>query len=169
MPTAQEHDLEAQPRAATSKFERTMGFQDTRGPVSWTMNIIWAVFFGFVGFLLWVLGGIVLCITIVGIPCGYQCFKISKLALFPFGRSVTRTGDEFKFPEIVGNILWLPFGLIIALHHLILAVSFAVTIIGIPFAYQHVKLMYIAVCPFGVHLSTTEIVTHTTTTRVTGA
>ena len=113
------------------------------------LNILWAICGGFVTALEYALVGLVLCLSIVGIPFGVQCFKIAALALFPFGKDFT-SGDRalLNFPF---NVLWLLFaGIWIFLSHLALALSLAVTVIGLPFAWQHLKLGMLALMPFGV-------------------
>ncbi len=113
-------------------------------------NILFFVFGGFVIFLGYVLGGILLCLTIVGIPFGFQCFKLAGGVLAPFGREVRATRQPDSTLSVILNILWiiLP-GLELALMHLILAAFFALTIVGIPLASQHLKLMPLALLPFG--------------------
>ena len=117
------------------------------------MNILWIILGGFFVFLGYVVAGIALCLTIIGIPWGIQCFKFSILALFPFGSDVTT-----RFPEstptsglnILLNIIWIIFGGIwIVLNHLVWGVVLCVSIIGIPFGIQHFKLMKLAFTPFG--------------------
>jgi uncharacterized membrane protein YccF (DUF307 family) len=94
--------------------------------------------------------GLVLCCTIVGIPFGIQCFKLAIVGLIPFGRD-WRTRDEFgSGVSLLMNVIWLVIGGVwIAATHLILALVFAITIIGIPFAVQHWKLTKLALLPFG--------------------
>lgn len=113
-------------------------------------NIIFFVFGGFVIFLGYVLGGIILCLTIVGIPFGFQCFKLAGGVLAPFGRDVFQTDPPGGALSLILNIIWiiLP-GLELAIMHLILAVLFALTIVGIPLASQHMKLVKVALLPFG--------------------
>ena len=107
------------------------------------------------GLLLWLeymLAGLVLCLTIVGIPFGLQCFKIAGLALLPFGKEVgPLPGVEASgVLLLVFNIVWaVVAGIWIFLTHLVLGISLAVTIIGIPFALQHLKLGVLALAPFG--------------------
>jgi uncharacterized membrane protein YccF (DUF307 family) len=117
------------------------------------LNILWIVLGGgFVLCLEYLLAGLVLCLTIVGIPFGVQCFKIAGLALLPFGKDidVRRDGSGGGALHVIGNVLWFVFaGLWIFLSHLVLAVGMAITIIGIPFAVQHFKLAMLAVWPFG--------------------
>jgi uncharacterized membrane protein YccF (DUF307 family) len=114
------------------------------------LNLLWAIVGGgFVLALEYFLAGLVCCITIVGIPFGLQCFKIAGLALFPFGKDFSNVKSGAG--SFILNVLWVVFaGIWIFLSHVVLAVSLAVTIIGIPFAYQHVKLGMLALTPFGV-------------------
>ena len=113
-------------------------------------NIIWIVFGGFIVFLLYLFGSIILMITIIGIPFGIQTLKIAMLALMPFGKEV-RPGHRFTgCLYVVINVIWiLVAGIELALLHLTLALFFAITIIGIPFALQHLKLTQLALLPFG--------------------
>lgn len=113
-------------------------------------NIIWVVFGGFLIFLEYLFAGLLLCLTIVGIPFGLQAIKLAELALWPFGKHVEYMNYAPGCLSTVMNILWLLIGGIwIALSHLILGVLFAITIIGIPFASQHFKLVGLALTPFG--------------------
>ena len=113
-------------------------------------NIIFFIFGGFLIFLGYVLGGILLCLTIIGIPFGIQCFKLAGGVLAPFGREVRDINSPDSTLSVLLNILWiiLP-GLELAIMHLILAACFAITIIGIPIAAQHIKLLPLALLPFG--------------------
>ncbi len=113
-------------------------------------NILWIVLGGFLVFLWYLLGGLILCLTIVGIPFGVQCFKLSVLALAPFGRSVVSTERFSGCLATLMNILWLLVaGVEIALLHMVLAALLALTIVGLPFAKQHLKLASLALVPFG--------------------
>jgi uncharacterized membrane protein YccF (DUF307 family) len=117
------------------------------------MNILWAIFGGgFITALEYLVGGLLLCLTVVGIPFGVQCFKIAGLALFPFGKDVTEApgGAGTGALGLLMNILWfLVAGLWIFMTHVVLALGLAVTVIGIPFALQHIKLAVLALFPFG--------------------
>lgn len=114
-------------------------------------NILWIILGGgLLIFIEYVLGGVVLCLTIIGIPFGLECFKIAMLGLLPFGKEVTTTPKGIGCIALVLNILWIiTFGLAIAVTHVILAALLAITIIGIPFAIQHLKLARLAFTPFG--------------------
>ena len=109
-------------------------------------NIIWFVFGGFWLGLAWSILGILLCITVIGIPLGIQCFKAAKLTFFPFGKSVKTDFD--KHP--IANVIWAVLcGWEIAIGYLIAAVLCCVTIVGIPMGLQSLKLMKLAFIPFG--------------------
>lgn len=114
------------------------------------LNIIWLIFGGFVVVLAYVLGGILLCITIIGIPFGIQCFKLAGLAVAPFGREIREKEPPGGAVAIIMNIIWiiLP-GLELAVFHLVMALLFAITIIGLPIAAQHLKMTRLALIPFG--------------------
>jgi uncharacterized membrane protein YccF (DUF307 family) len=113
------------------------------------LNVLWFIFGGgFVIALEYLVAGAVLCISIVGIPFGLQCFKLAGLGAFPFGKDILP--ERAGAIHTIANVLWLLFaGVWIALSHLVLAVPLAVSIIGIPFAYQHVKFALVALWPFG--------------------
>lgn len=113
-------------------------------------NIVFFIFGGWIIFLGYVLGGILLCLTIIGIPFGYQCFKIAGAVLTPFGHEIVETRPPPGPLSLLLNILWiiLP-GLELAIMHLLLALFFALTIVGIPLAAQHMKLVKVALLPFG--------------------
>jgi uncharacterized membrane protein YccF (DUF307 family) len=113
-------------------------------------NIIWMIFGGFLTCIEYMAAGIALCLTIVGIPFGFQCFKLGIFVLFPFGqKAIKRTNGSGLLYSIM-NIVWFFVGGIwLVLTHLVLGVLFAITIIGLPFAKQHFKLMSMALTPFG--------------------
>jgi uncharacterized membrane protein YccF (DUF307 family) len=119
-------------------------------PMNILLNIIWLVFGGFIIVLGYLLGAILLCITIIGIPFGLQCFKLAGLALAPFGRDVRETEPPGGALSVIMNIIWiiLP-GVELAVLHLFLALLFAITIIGLPIAAQHLKMTRLALIPFG--------------------
>jgi uncharacterized membrane protein YccF (DUF307 family) len=114
------------------------------------LNILWFICGGFIVSCAYILGGILLCLTIIGIPFGIQCFKLSILGMAPFGREIRETEPPGGILSIILNIIWiiLP-GFELAVMHLILAAVFAITIIGLPFAVQHLKMTRLAILPFG--------------------
>jgi len=121
--------------------------------VSLLMNLLWVVLGGFLIFLFYLIGGLVLCLTIVGIPFGVQLFKLSLLALSPFGKEVNTEGSASGLLDIVMNVLWWIFGGVeAAIVHLVLALILAITIVGLPFAKQHIKLLKLALVPFGARI-----------------
>ena len=113
-------------------------------------NIIWLIFGGLAAALGYLFGGIILCITIVGIPWGLQCFKIAGLVLWPFGRQVVSDTGNTGCLNLLCNIIWLLCGgLYTAVVHICFGIILFITIIGIPFARQHFKLVEISLMPFG--------------------
>jgi len=113
-------------------------------------NIIWVVFGGFIVFIHYILAGLALFITIIGIPFGIQVFKLAGFALWPFNKEVVDKGKGTGCLALGMNIWWMCIGGIwIALDHLIWAILLGITIIGIPFAKQHLKMAALAMAPFG--------------------
>lgn len=113
-------------------------------------NIVWIVFGGFISFLGYLAGGLVMCLTIIGIPFGVQSFKLGFATLAPFGKEIAELPGANRPLKLVFNALWIVlFGWEIALNHLFWALVFALTIVGIPFALQHLKLAPLALLPFG--------------------
>jgi uncharacterized membrane protein YccF (DUF307 family) len=105
---------------------------------------------GILLFFEYLLGGLILCLTIIGIPFGVQCIKLSMLALVPFGKRITHTRSGPGCLSTIMNVIWIVVGGIpIALTHLIFGILCAITIIGIPFAKQHMKLAAFSLTPFG--------------------
>ena len=121
-------------------------------PMNPLANLIWAVFGGgLITALEYLLASLICTVTVIGLPFGLQCFKISGLALAPFGKDFSSPG--LNPLGLMGNALWLGLaGIWIFLSHVSLAMTLAVTIIGLPFAYQHVKLAMVALAPFGVEV-----------------
>jgi len=113
-------------------------------------NLIWLIFGGVISACLWFLAGLLLCVTIIGIPFGIQCFKISGFVLWPFGREVE---IHMGFTSIIGNIIWIVvLGWELFVLHLVVALILSVTVIGIPFAIQHFKFAQLSLFPFGAKL-----------------
>jgi uncharacterized membrane protein YccF (DUF307 family) len=113
-------------------------------------NIIWLIFGGLIAGLGYIIGGLVLCLTIIGIPFGVQSIKLGFATFAPFGKEVVEREDANSPLRLIFNLIWIVlFGWEIAVAHLIAALILAITIIGIPFAKQHIKLLPIALLPFG--------------------
>ncbi|MGB7413680.1 MAG: YccF domain-containing protein [Thermosynechococcaceae cyanobacterium] len=113
-------------------------------------NIIWLIFGGFFAGLGYIVGGLALCLTIVGIPFGLQTIKLGFATFAPFGKDIVVTRSADSLLALVLNVFWvLLFGWEIAIAHLISAFILAITIIGLPFAKQHLKLLVLAFLPFG--------------------
>lgn len=109
-------------------------------------NVIWFILGGIWLGLSWVLLGLFLCITIIGIPLGKQCFKAAALTFAPFGKRVTVHFGRHP----IANLLWvILFGWEMALGYLLSGIFCCVTIIGIPLGLQAFKMTKLALLPFG--------------------
>ena len=112
-------------------------------------NIIWLIFGGFFLGMGYILIGLLYCITIVGLPFGYQLIKIGFLAMLPFGQEPQFPPMQMGCISLFFNIIWIFFGGIeLAIAHLVLGAIFCITIVGIPFGMQHFKLAKLALMPF---------------------
>jgi uncharacterized membrane protein YccF (DUF307 family) len=126
-------------------------------PVSLFLNLLWIFFGGLWMAAAWMIAAVVMAITIVGLPWARAAFNIGAYTLLPFGQRAIRRDDLTGQADIgtglmglIGNVIWFVLaGWWLALGHLITAVMLAVTIIGIPFAWAHLKLAGIALWPIG--------------------
>ena len=109
-------------------------------------NILWILLGGALIALGWFVMGVLLCITIIGIPFGVQCFKLAGLTLAPYGKSV-----ELNFSKHpIANVLWAMFiGWEMTICYLVAGILSCITIIGIPRGIQAFKIMKLAFFPFG--------------------
>jgi uncharacterized membrane protein YccF (DUF307 family) len=121
------------------------------------LNLLWILFGGLWMAAAWLIAAAVMAITIIGLPWARAAFNIGAYTLLPFGQRAVRRDELTGQPDIgtgllglIGNVVWFVLaGWWLALGHLITAVMLAVTIIGIPFAWAHLKLAGIALWPIG--------------------
>ena len=121
------------------------------------LNVAWFILGGWLSGLLWLLGGAILAVTIVGLPWSMAAFRIAGFAFWPFGKEIVDRADLYGREDLgtgcVGlllNVVWVVFaGWYIALSHLVAAAVEAVTIIGIPFALKDLQLAWLALAPVG--------------------
>lgn len=120
-------------------------------------NFLWFILGGvFTGILWWIIG-LICFISIIAIPWGKACFVIGQFTFFPFGKEAISRKDLYKTKDIgtsifglIGNIIWfLLFGIFLAISHVLSAIFCFITIIGIPFGIQHLKLALISLFPIG--------------------
>ena len=124
------------------------------------LNLIWLVFGELIMAFAWAIAGCLVALTIIGLPWAASCFRIGGFTLWPFGREtidrrlLTGREDIGTGPlGVVGNIIWLmTLGVPLALGHVAAAIACAVTIIGLPFAWQHIKLAMLSLWPIGVEV-----------------
>ncbi len=113
-------------------------------------NIAWLLLGGLLTAVLYWLAGILFCITIVGLPFGYQLMKIGSYALWPFGREMSFGENEPGCLSTIGNLVWVLMGWWeIALIHVFFGLIFCATIIGIPFGMKHFSIASASLFPFG--------------------
>ena len=126
-------------------------------PLSLLLNLLWMIFGGIWMAIGWLIAAVIMAITIVGIPWARAAFNIASYALLPFGRKAVSRAEFLGAEDVgtgpfglLGNIVWLVFaGWWLALGHLVTAILLGITIIGIPFAWAHLKLAGIALWPIG--------------------
>jgi uncharacterized membrane protein YccF (DUF307 family) len=133
-------------------------------PLRFLLNVLWVFTGGLWTAAAWILGALIMCLTIIGLPWARAAFNIALYTFLPFGhRAVSRarfTGREDIGTGplgVLGNLIWLILaGWWLAILHLINAAALAITIIGIPFAWAHIKLAAIALWPIGRMIVTVE-------------
>jgi uncharacterized membrane protein YccF (DUF307 family) len=126
-------------------------------PVALLLNVLWMFFGGLWMAVAWIVAAVIMAITIIGLPWARAAFNIASFTLLPFGRKAVSRAEYLGTHDVgsgpfgfVGNIIWLVLaGWWLALGHLITAILLTVTIIGIPFAWAHLKLAGIALWPIG--------------------
>jgi uncharacterized membrane protein YccF (DUF307 family) len=113
------------------------------------LNVLWLVLSGIWMAIAYALAGLVMCLTIIGIPFAVQAFKLAGYALWPFGRALAPSGRRPGL-SLIGNAIWFIFaGWWLALGHLLTGVALCLTIIGIPLGIASFKMAGAALVPFG--------------------
>lgn len=113
-------------------------------------NLLWLLFGGLFAAIGYFAGGLVLCITVIGLPWGLQCFKMAGLVLWPFGKKVISDTQNTGCLSTLFNLVWIICGgWYTALVHIVMGLLLSITIIGIPWGRQHFKLIEISLMPFG--------------------
>ncbi|MBP5196228.1 MAG: YccF domain-containing protein [Bacteroidaceae bacterium] len=120
-------------------------------------NIIWLIFGGLEMALGYLFFGFLLCLTIIGIPFGWQVICLAGLALWPFGKNVRDKESASGCLPLLMNVLWIVLGgFWLAVGHAFLGLVLCITIIGIPFGMQHFKLAFLILAPFGKEVVSTS-------------
>ncbi|OAI13608.1 hypothetical protein A1359_11735 [Methylomonas lenta] len=127
-------------------------------------NFFWFILGGVVMGLAWWLAGLIAFLTIVGIPWAKACFVIGQFSFFPFGKEAISRKELHQEDDIgtgllgtIGNVIWFVFaGIWLAIGHIMSALACFVTIIGIPFGIQHLKLAVVALAPIGMTIVSSE-------------
>lgn len=113
------------------------------------MNVLWLVSGGLPAAIGWVIAAAIMAITIIGLPWCFAALRIAVYTLLPFGHEI-RSRPEAGALSFLGNVIWFILaGWWLAIGHLILALGLAITIIGLPFAWAHLKLAAASLAPLG--------------------
>ena len=126
-------------------------------PISLLLNLLWIVFGGLWMAVGWIVAAVIMAITIIGLPWARAAFNIAVYTFLPFGQTAVSRAAHTGREDLgtgplgtLGNILWFIFaGWWLALGHLLFALGLAITIIGLPFAWAHLKLARLALWPIG--------------------
>ena len=121
------------------------------------LNVLWFILGGFIAGLAWILAGIIMAITIIGLPFVPTCFRLARYTFWPFGYDIVSRDQITGEQDIgtgaigtIGNVIWFIFaGWWLALMHISAAIALTISIIGIPFAWAHVKLAIASLFPIG--------------------
>ena len=120
------------------------------------LNILWLILGGIVIAAIYFIIGLLMCITVIGIPFGVQLFKLGSFALWPFGRELVNGPGEPGCLSVVMNLLWILLGWWeIAIMHFIFGLIFCITIVGIPWGVRHFRMAIASVFPFGKEIVST--------------
>jgi uncharacterized membrane protein YccF (DUF307 family) len=133
-------------------------------PISLVLNLIWIIFGGGLMAIAWLIVGVLTALTVILLPWSRACFEIAGYTLFPFGREAVNRRDLTGRDDIgtgdlgfIGNVLWfIVAGWWLALGHIIAGIACAVTIIGLPLAVAHFKLVRISLAPIGLTVVSTN-------------
>jgi uncharacterized membrane protein YccF (DUF307 family) len=132
--------------------------------IMFILNVVWFVTGGVIAGLAWILAGVIMAITIVGLPWARSCFMLARFSFWPFGYDIISRDQLYGEHDLgtgslgtLGNIIWFVLaGWWLAIMHISAAVAYAITIIGIPFAWQHVKLAIASLFPVGKSVIATD-------------
>ena len=135
---------------------------------SFLLNVLWIVFGGLEMAIAWFIAGVIMAITIIGLPWARAAFNIGVYTLLPFGQTAVSRAEYSGTEDLgtgllgfLGNLIWLVLaGWWLALGHLVTAVVLALTIVGIPFAWAHLKLAGLALWPIGKVIVPVEAIGH---------
>jgi uncharacterized membrane protein YccF (DUF307 family) len=130
-------------------------YSASMSPLDLLLNVIWLICGGALGAFAWLVAALVMALTIIGLPWSFAAFRIALYTALPFGHEMRRRLDAGEL-TLLGNLVWFVLaGWWLALIHLVVAIVLAVTIIGLPFAWAHLKLAGASLAPVG-----KEIVPH---------
>ena len=118
-------------------------------PLAVLLNVLWLICGGLAAAAGWFIAGIIMALTIIGLPWSFAAFRIGLYTLLPFGNEMRHRPGANEL-TILGNVVWFVLaGWWLAIVHLVLAIGLAITIIGLPFAWAHLKLAAAGLAPLG--------------------
>jgi uncharacterized membrane protein YccF (DUF307 family) len=121
-------------------------------PLSFLLNILWLICGGLPAAIAWLIAALIMAITIIGLPWSFAALRIALYTFLPFGHEM-RTRPDAGVLSLLGNIIWFVLaGWWLAIIHLVLALGLAITIIGLPFAWAHLKLAGASLAPVGTEI-----------------
>ncbi len=128
------------------------------------LNVLWFIAGGFIAGLAWILAGVIMAITIIGLPWARSCFMLARFSFWPFGYDIIARDQLHGEHDLgtgtlgtIGNVIWFVLaGWWLALMHISAAIALAITVVGIPFAWQHIKLAVASLFPVGKSVVTTD-------------
>ena len=123
-------------------------------PLALILNVLWIVFGGGIaGLVFWVIAGVLLAITVIGLPFSFAAFRIARFAFMPFGQRLVAASElgQTRIPgTAVANVLWFVLaGLWLFLYHAVIGILLCLTLIGIPFGLANFRLASVSVAPLG--------------------
>ena len=126
--------------------------------VSLLLNVLWVVFGGLWMAVAWFLAALIMAITIIGLPWARSALTMALYTLLPFGQTVVDRDHHGTGPlSFLGNVIWLVLaGWWLALGHVLTAAGLAVTVVGLPFAWAHLKLALLSLWPVGKEVVSAE-------------
>jgi uncharacterized membrane protein YccF (DUF307 family) len=118
-------------------------------PLALLLNILWLICGGLAAAAGWLIAAAIMAITIIGLPWSFAAFRIAIYTALPFGQEMRRRPDADELTAL-GNVVWFVLaGWWLAIGHLVIALALAITIIGLPFAWAHLKLAGASLAPLG--------------------
>jgi uncharacterized membrane protein YccF (DUF307 family) len=129
-------------------------YEAPMSPLAVLLNVLWLICGGAIAAFGWLVAALIMAVTIIGLPWSFAAFRIAIYTALPFGHEIRHRPDANEL-TMLGNLIWfLLAGWWLALAHLVIAIALAITIIGLPFAWAHLKLAGASLAPLGKEIVT---------------